>query len=211
MARKRASYDFYLIVATAVVLGVISVICVYGMFYFKFAEIQHLAPAVKTRYMEAMNQAVSPFVIALILLLGICVPKRLLPTVWLNRFAGALALVVGGVAVFHGVVAALKLCLIVTLALQVVVLALALGGSRHLTFERKGYWTRVGSSCMHLGLILFILDLFYYRSHQLHLVLFWVTTASTVIGMSGCFYAESIARLVGGRRGRRDGEDKSAG
>jgi len=202
MSGKRASYDFYLIVATALVLAVISGICVYGMFYFKLAEIHQMDAAVKAGYMESMNRAVSPFIIALILLLGVCVPKRLLSTAWLNRFALALLALVAVVAVARGVVAALKVNLLVTLALQVVVLVLSLAGSRRLSFEKKGYWVRVGSSCMHLGLILFILDLFYYKNLSLHLALFWVTTAATVIGMTGCFYSEAVSRLAGRLRRR---------
>jgi xanthosine utilization system XapX-like protein len=194
--RPRLSYDYYLVVATAAVLAAISVICVYGMFYFKFAELQHMPAAAKNLYMNRMNQAVSPFIIALIMLLGICVPKRLLPVKWLNRFALALLVVIGAVAFSFGVITALQVNLVITLALQCIVLGMALVGNEQLHFEKKGYWVRVGSSCMHLGLILFILDLFFYRHHNLHIVLFWVTTVACVVGMLGCFYSESIVRLV---------------
>ena len=34
---KKGSYDFYLILATAVVLAVISLICVWAMFHYKLA------------------------------------------------------------------------------------------------------------------------------------------------------------------------------
>lgn len=194
---KRKSYDYYLILATAIVLAVISAICVYGMFYFKFAELQHMPATAKALYMSRMNQAISPFIIALIMLLGICVPKRLLPVKWLNRFTLGLLTVVGVIAVLGGVVIALKVNLMITLVLQFIVLGLALFGNEQLHFEKKGYWVRVGSSCMHLGLILFILDLFFYRYHILHLVLFWVTTVSCVVGMLACFYSAAIVRLVG--------------
>lgn len=197
---KKPSYDFYLILATVVVLSIISGICVYGMFYFKFAQLQQMAAPVKAAYMERMNQIVSPFIIALIVILAVCVPKRLLPTDWLNRFALALLLVIGGVTWFGGVVTALQVALCLTLALQAVVLALALAGNQRLNFEKKGYWLRVGSSAMHLGLILFILDLFFYRHQTLHLALFWVTTVATVLGMTGCFYSPALAEMVAKRR-----------
>lgn len=198
--QKKPSYDFYLILATVVVLSIISGICVYGMFYFKFAQLQHMAAPVKAAYMERMNQIVSPFIIALIVILAVCVPKRLLPTAWMNRFALALLLVIGGVTWFWGVVTALQVALCLTLALQAVVLALALAGNQRLNFEKKGYWLRVGSSAMHLGLILFILDLFFYRHQTLHLALFWVTTVATVLGMIGCFYSPALAERVAKRR-----------
>ncbi len=194
--QKKTSYDYYLILATAVVLAIISGICVYGMFYFKFAQLQQMAAPVKNAYMERMNQAVSPFILALIVILAICVPKRLLPIAWLNRFALGLLLVIGGVSWIWGVVMALQVALCLTLALQCVVLGMAAAGSERLNFETKGYWLRVGSSSLHLGLVLFILDLFFYDRQALHLALFWVTTVATVFGMICCFYSPSLAGMM---------------
>ena len=73
---------------------------------------------------------------------------------------------------------------------------MALFGSQHLHFEKSGYWVRVGSTLVHLGLILFVLDLLLYNHLQLHLFLFWVTTGSTVLGMLFCFYSQEVAGLA---------------
>ena len=194
--RGKSNYDYYLILATTVVLFVISVICIYGMFYFKLAQVNQLAAVAKVNYMNTMNRVLAPFLIALIVLLGICVPKRLLPTVWLNRFS-VILVVCALVAGFIGdVKVSLVLVLAVSLVLQVVVLVMACAGSTELNFEKKGYWVRVGSSLLHLGLIVFVLDFFFYRFLTLHLVLFWITTVSLLLGMVFCFYAESFSRLV---------------
>ena len=194
--RGKSNYDYYLILATTVVLFVISVICIYGMFYFKLAQVNQLPAVAKVNYMNTMNRVLAPFLIALIVLLGICVPKRLLPTVWLNRFS-VILVVCALVAGFIGdVTVSLVLVLAVSLLLQVVVLVLAFAGSTELNFEKKGYWVRVGSSLLHLGLIVFVLDFFFYRFLTLHLVLFWITTVSLLLGMVFCFYAESFSRLV---------------
>ena len=200
--KKKGSYDYYLILATVGVLFVISLICVFGMFYFKAAQIQQMAPAVKAAYMNRMNTVVAPFVIMLIALLGICIPKRLLPARWLDWFAGGLLVVASGVSVVMGVVKGLLVVLFAALVLQVVVLGLAVAGSRRLHFEKTGYWVRVGSSLVHLGLVLFVLDLFFYEQQTLHLVLFWITTGATVAGMLCCFYSESVVRLIKGSRQR---------
>jgi hypothetical protein len=194
--RGKSNYDFYLILATTVVLFIISVICIYGMFYFKLAQVNQLATVEKINYMNTMNSVLAPFLIALIVLLGICVPKRLLPTVWLNRFSVMLVLFALVAAFLGDVKLSLVLVLVVSLVLQFVVLILACAGSTELNFEKKGYWVRVGSSLLHLGLIVFVLDFFFYRSLTLHLVLFWVTTVSLFLGMVFCFYAESFSRLV---------------
>lgn len=194
--KRKASYDYYLVLATAGVLFIISLVCIYGMFAFKLAQIQQMDAAVKFAYMDRMNRIVSPFLIILILLLGICVPKRLLPTAWLNRFAVALAAISLAISLAFGVKTALLAVLIATLVLQTVVLALALAGSERLHFEKSGYWLRVGSSLMHLGLVLFVLDLFFYKRPALHLTLFWVTTVSTILGMLFCFYSNAVAGLL---------------
>ena len=194
--RGKGHYDYYLILATSVVLFCISVFCIYGMFYFKFAQINQLPVAEKILYMDKMNEVMAPFLIGLILLLGICVPKRLLPTAWLNWFTVGLLLVALAVGIVWDVKMSLACVLIVSLVLQIIVLLLAAGGSEELIFEKKGYWVRVGSSLLHLGLILFVLDLLFYRYRNLHLVLFWITTAASLIGMVFCFYAETLSNLV---------------
>ena len=194
--RGKSNYDFYLILATTVVLFIISVICIYGMFYFKLAQVNQLTAVAKVNYMNTMNRVLAPFLIALIVLLGICVPKRLLPTVLLNRFSVMLVVFAIVAGLIGDVKVSLVLVLAVSLVLQVVVLIMACAGSTELNFEKKGYWVRVGSSLLHLGLIVFVLDFFFYRSLTLHLVLFWITTVSLLLGMVFCFYAESFSRLV---------------
>ena len=194
--RGKSSYDYYLILATTVVLFVISAICIYGMFYFKLAQVHQLPAVEKVGYMDSMNTVLAPFLIALIVLLGICVPKRLLPTSWLNWFSLVLVLLACAAGFIWGLRASLAFVLMVSCVLQMVVLFMALAGSKELNFEKRGYWVRVGSSLLHLGLILFTLDLFFYRYQVLHQVLFWITTISVLVGMVFCFYAESFSRLV---------------
>jgi len=197
--KRKSSYDFYLILATAIVLFVISMISIYGMFYFKFAQIQQMAPAVKITYMNRMNSFVAPFIICLILLLGICVPKRLLPTKLLNWFTAILLLGAILAGVFAGIRASLFVVLGASLLLQVIVLLLAIGGSKYLHFHKKGYWVRLGSSLIHLGLILFVLDLLLYERKNVHLFLFWITTGTSVVGMLFCFYADSVVGIIKGK------------
>lgn len=199
-APRRISLDYALLLATVGVLFALSVLCIYAMFAFKLAAVHQLPPPAKLAYLERMNAAVSPFIVALILLLGICVPRRLLPTSVLGWFAGLLALAWIGMSVWLGVRAGLVVVLAASLCLQVAVLLLALAGSERLHFARSGYWLRVGSSLVHLGLILFVLDLLLHRHQGLHLVLFWVTTGATVLGMGCSFYAPGLVRLLRGRQ-----------
>ena len=207
--KKTGSYDFHLILATAVMLFMISAICIYGMFYFKLAQIHQMATTVKIEHMNHMNNVISPFLIGLILLLGICVPKRLFPTTWLHRFSVALLILGIIVCLRLGIRSGLMFILTSSLILQVAVLLMAIGGSKRLTFEKKGYWLRVGSSLIHLGTILFILDLFFYKRQTLHSFLFWTTTVAVVLGMFFCFYSDRIVMLIK-RMGAYSGYDKLA-
>jgi hypothetical protein len=200
-AGRAGSIDYWLILATVGVLFAVSVICVYGMFYFKLASLEQLPPQEKAAFMTMMNRAIAPFIIGLILLLGICVPKRLLPASWLNRFAVVLSVSAVALSAWQGITVALTAVLAASLMLQLVVLGMAVAGSRRLYFEKSGYWVRVGSSLIHLGLILFVLDLLLYRHLFLHLFLFWVTTGACVLGMLLCFYAPTAAGIFR-RQGR---------
>lgn len=204
--KQKKSLDYSLILATVGVLFALSVLCVYGMFAFKFAAVHQMAPAAKLAYLERMNAVVSPFIVALILLLGVCVPKRLLPTRILGWFTAVLALAGAGVSAWLGIRAGLLVVLSASLLLQLLVLVLAVGGSEQLHFARSGYWLRVGSSLIHLGLILFVLDLLLYRQQTLHLFLFWVTTGATVLGMLCCFYAPGLLRFLSGQQRAAGGE-----
>jgi len=201
-SKKTASLDYYLILATVGVLFALSAICVFSMFYFKLAAVQLLPPAEKMAYLDQMNRVVAPFIITLIILLGICVPKRLLPARWLTRFAIGLAVIGTGVSIWQGIMTGLIVILAASLILQLVVLLMAVAGSKRLHFEKSGYWVRVGSSLVHLGFILFVLDLLLYKHLALHLFLFWVTTGSSLLGMLFCFYSQGVASGVRMIRGR---------
>ena len=205
--KQNTALDYQLILATVGVLFALSVLCVYSMFAFKFAAVHQMAPAAKLAFLERMNRVVAPFIVFLILLLGICVPKRLLPTRALSWFTAVLAVAWVALSLWLGIRAGLLAVLTASLLLQLLVLGMALAGSERLNFARSGYWLRVGSSLIHLGLILFVLDLLLYRHLALHLFLFWVTTAASVLGMLCSFYAPGLVGFLRGlRRAERGGE-----
>lgn len=204
--KQNTTLDYLLILATVGVLFALSVLCVYSMFAFKFAAVHQMAPAAKLAHLERMNRVVAPFVVVLILLLGICVPKRLLPTRALSWFTVVLAVAGVSLSAWLGVRAGLLAVLAASLLLQLLVLGMALAGSERLNFARSGYWLRVGSSLIHLGLILFVLDLLLYRHLALHLILFWVTTGASVLGMLCSFYAPGLVRFLRGPRRQGGGK-----
>jgi len=195
MKNRKATYDFYLILTTIGVLFAISLICIYAMFYFKAARIQEMSVGIKMLYMGRMNNFVSPFIIGLVFLVGLCIPKRLLSPKILVAYNSGLVIFIFAVWLVSGIKTALLATLIVSLVLQIIVLVMAVAGSQRLKFQANGYWIRIGSCPIHLGLILFILDIFFYKYQSLHLIIFWSTTASTISGMLLCFYPQVFVRV----------------
>ncbi len=194
--KKKINYDYILIVATAVTLFLIAVITVYGMFYFKFNEIaESESAAMKIMYYRKMNGLISPFVSVLLLILSICVPKRLFPTKILNITALLMLVLMIALTIIYGNITALTVILFIALALQLVVFLLVLFGLK-LHFEKEGYWTRVGSSMIHLGFILFVLDFIFLNSLKIHLTIFWISAIAISLGCIFTFYSPSFKQKV---------------
>ena len=199
---RRFNYDFVLILATVGILFLISLLCIGGMFYFKWAELQNVAPAIKIAFQEQMNNLLAPFLVALLLTLGLCIPNRLFPSRWLYAFIIMLGLTCLGSALVWGWREALLWMLVISAALQAIVLILVVLGWR-LKFLCEGYWNRLGSSLVHLGLILFCLDFFFLSHRDLHLGLFWVSAICIFIGMIVTFYAEGMMEWLRRRKDSR--------
>ena len=188
---RRFNYDFILILITVVILFLISILCIGGMFYFKWAELQQVTPAIKIAFQEQMNILLAPLLVALLVNLGLCIPKRLFPPRRLYAFIILLGLTGLGSALVWGWREALLWMLVISAALQSMVLILVVSG-RRLKFLCEGYWNRLGSSLVHLGLVLFCLDFFLLGRWDMHLVIFWISAICIFIGMIITFYAEGI-------------------
>jgi hypothetical protein len=196
---RRINYDFILILTTVVILFIISILCIGGMFYFKWAELQNVTPAIKIAFQEQMNSLLAPFLVALLLTLGLCIPKRLFPPRWLYAFIILLGLTGLCSALVWGWREALLWMLVISAALQAMVLILVVSG-QHLKFLCEGYWNRLGSSLVHLGLVFFCLDFFLLSRWNLHLVIFWISAICIFIGMIVTFYAEGMMEWLRRRK-----------
>jgi hypothetical protein len=192
--QRRINYDYILIIATTVVLFAIAIITVYGMFHFKFNQIaESNNVASKIAYYRGMNSLISPFVSVLLIILSICVPKRLFPFKVLNIFAVLMVILTVILTIIYNNITALTVILFISLGLQILVFVLVLFGMK-LHFEKEGYWTRVGSSLIHLGFILFVLDFIKLNDLEIHLIIFWISTISITLGCIFTFYTPSFGR-----------------
>jgi hypothetical protein len=198
--RRAIGWDLALVLLTALTLAAFGALALWGMFYYKSHAVQ---PGWSVPdFQEMMNRLATPLVVLLILWLVLCIPKRLFSRRALLAYsAGMLAL---GCAALLGYPAlmralgraplanggarfALGLVLALSALLQVAILALVLAGAR-LRFAGRGLALRAGSTLLHLGIVLFTLDLVALQGSPWHIPLFWVATGLLSAGCVLTFY-----------------------
>ncbi|MDO9518442.1 MAG: hypothetical protein Q7J10_10420, partial [Methanosarcinaceae archaeon] len=146
-------------------------------------------------YISMMNMYVYPFVLVLLLSLGLCIPKRIVPRTELIKATAVILLLTLIASIVGGIGLGMSFILIMSIAVQAVVLIMTIMKSGSLTFEREGYLIQIGSSLLHLGTILFIFDFASMRDSVYHIPIFWVVTLLIGIGTFMSFYPSEISKL----------------
>lgn len=185
-------------IITSAVLALIGLVCLYGIAYYTF--INDTVPGWTTTplynaYIDSMNHGIYPFIILLLVALGLCIPKRIVPRQSLLAaalFILGLTIVTG---IFAGITAGLTFLLAVSLAFQTAVMVMTVLGKSGLTYEREGYLVKTGSSMLHLGVVLFVFDFAGLRENNLHLAVFWAATILITIGTVLSFYPVEIGNI----------------
>lgn len=183
--RRAIGWDLALVLLTAGTLAAFGVLALWGMFHYK----THAAGPDwnVVAYQQMMNRLAAPFLVALILWLVLCIPKRIFSRRALLVYSGAI-LAVGALALpFRGLRFGLGVVLGLSAALQAVILVLVLAG-RRLHFAGQGLALRAGSSLAHLGLVLFTIDLVSLQGSPWHIPLFWLATGLLTAGSTLTFY-----------------------
>jgi len=196
---KPLGWDIILTILTALTLMAFGVLCLFGMFHFKFHSTGSSWSV--SAYQQMMNRLATPLVLLLILWLVLCIPKRLFSRKVLYGYSAAIlaaAAVAWGVSDF---VTALGLALVLSSILQTVILVLVLAGAR-LRFSRRGLPVRIGSSLIHLGFVLLCVDLVLLQGSPWHIPLFWVGTVFMTVGSIITFYFPRWKRGVGQGQGQ---------
>ena len=192
------NYDYYLIIVTSIALMMIGVVCVFGVWY--SYDLYTTNPNWQStmqypEYINMMNMYVYPFVLVLLLSLGLCIPKRIVPRTSLIKATFVILLLTLVASVVGGIEIGISFILLMSIAVQAVVLILTIMKSGALTFEREGYLIQIGSSLLHLGTVLFIFDFASMRDSVYHIPVFWVVTLLVGIGTFMSFYPSWISRL----------------
>jgi hypothetical protein len=202
---KPGTYDRYLMIITALILAVIGLICLYSIWY--YTSVDRITPGwtgtgLFEDYIDSMNHLVYPFIILLLVVLGLCIPKRIIPRQWLLS-AGSCIL---GLTIITALVADIKTSMVFLLFLsivfQTVIMILTVLRWHGLSYEREGYLIRTGSSMLHLGVVIFIFDFVSMRTSDYHIDVFWIATVLITAGTILSFYPGEIgAVLMYGRKG----------
>ncbi len=160
-------------------------------------------------YLWRMNAAAYPLVAGLLLVMGLCIPKRIVPARYLLPAGAALAAATSGVGLWRGATAGLAFLLGVSLLTQTAVVLLTLTRRGGLAFQKEGGLARLGSGLLHLGFVLFVLVAAVLEhlpaTRALALPAFWTAAALMLGGIAMAFYPELTARLARGGRAEQNG------
>jgi FtsH-binding integral membrane protein len=195
--RPDPGWDFLLVAATVAILGALGAQSLLGTLYSWWAyrtqpQWEH------TGYLEftrVMNLIGGPLVVALVVVMGLCVPKRIFPRRSLvvvsmaMLIAGALsALLSGSPAV------GLTVYLAAAALIQVAVVVLTLAGASGLGYLSEGRAAKAGSGLLHLGFIVFAIVVVALQDSPAMLPVFGVAAALLFGGSTMAFYARTSSR-----------------
>lgn len=189
-------WDYALTIVTVALLGTLGLQSFIGTGYVWWAEstIPGWQISGYPDFMLVMNVIAAPQVIALVIVMGLCVPKRLFDRT---------ALVIVSVAMLGVGVAAwawtgnaetgLAVFLALSALIQVAVVALTVAGVRGPSYLTEGRLVKTGSGLLHLGFIAFAYVVVALQDSVFMLPAFWIATFFTIAGTLMAFYADKLA------------------
>jgi hypothetical protein len=194
---RQRVWDFWLTIITVVVLAALGVQSFLGTGYVWWAERSipgwDAGPGYAS-YVTLMNQIAAPLILILVLVMGLCVPKRLFARRVLLAVSAAMVAV--GIVVW-GLTGELETGLAVYLSLaaiiQVAVVALTVAGVRGPSYLTEGRLTKTGSGLLHLGFILFGIVVVALQKSTWMLPVFSAAALFSIVGTAMAFYANRIA------------------
>ena len=190
-------YDYYFIILTSLILFAIGIVCLYAITYYNYLAVdpQWTRTGQYMDFINTMDSYLYPFVVMLLVTLGLCIPKRLLDRKLLVKVS-AVALGATIILTFtSNIEVALGYLLVVMIGIQSFVLILAFRRSKSLRFEKEGYIVRLGSTLLHLGIVIIIFNFVSLREVSYHITVFWVGTFFITVGNVLSFYPDRISRV----------------
>jgi hypothetical protein len=193
----RRSWDFSLTIATVAILGLLGVQSFVGTLYTWWAARTIAGWQQGTGYAEfvtLMNQIAAPLVVALVIVMGLCVPKRLFERRALVIVSAAM--VGAGIGVFlftSSLQSGLGTYLALSALIQAAVVVLTVAGVRGPSYLTEGRLTKTGSGLLHLGFIGVAFVIVTLERSNLMLPVFFASALCLAGGTALAFYAETLA------------------
>jgi len=187
-------YDYYLIIITTLILFGIGAVSLYGITYYNYLAVdgQWTKTAQYSQFIDEMNSYIYPFLVLLLISLGLCIPKRLFEQDMMIKSSALILGITVILTISSGLETGLGFILVVMTAVQAIVLILTIKKSRNIRFEKEGYVVRLGSSLLHLGIVIVIFDFVNLQNNPYHLVIFWFGVILITSGNIFSFYPEKI-------------------
>jgi hypothetical protein len=132
--------------------------------------------------------------------LGLCIPKRIISKKQLLAAGACLLGLTFIIEQLTSINTSLEFLLGVSILLQTAVVILTILQQGGLKYESEGYFIKVGSSMLHLGVVVFIFDFVSMRSSIHHISIFWVATVLIIAGTVLSFYSDKIRTCLISRR-----------
>ena len=201
---RQRSWDFALTIITMVLLaglGVQSFAGTFVVWWATRADSQWQQGPGYASYVTVMNEIAAPMIVALVVVMGLCVPKRLFSRrllLWVS-----LAMVtVGGVAglATSSLGTGLAVYLLLSAVIQLAVVVMTVAGVRGPSYLTEGRLTKTGSGLLHLGFIVFAVVVVALQKSPAMAPVFWLSAVLVGGGTALSFYANAIAwRRIGTR------------
>lgn len=190
-------YDFVLIILTVALLALLGGLCVYGTvhsFLASRADPGWARTPLYDAYVDLMNGVAYPLIIALLVVMGLCIPKRIVARrdlLWTSLIIVGAA---GAVTITLGATAGLTFLLVTSAVLQGAVTVATILRRGNLFYRKRAFAAQVGSALLHLGFVLVVLDISVLEPAGVAVAMpmFWAATILMLIGITLTFYHREI-------------------
>lgn len=193
----RSSWDFTLMVITVGLMASLGAQSLLGTAYswWAYRSIPGWEQAGQPGFIGVMNGIAAPQVVALVVVMGLCVPKRLLSRgALVGASAGMVVLGVVTAVATASVATGLAVYLAAAGVIQVLVIVMTLAGAHGLTYLSESRWAKAGSGLLHLGFIVMALVIVAFQHSSLMLPASMLSAVMLTAGSALAFYARPASR-----------------
>jgi hypothetical protein len=194
---RQRTWDFALTLVTMVLLAALGVQSFVGTFIVWWstrAEPTWQQGPGYASYVTVMNAVAAPMIVALVVVMGLCVPKRLFSRqllLWVSLAMVAVGAVAG--LATRSLADGLTVYLLLSAIIQLAVVVMTVAGVRGPSYLSEGRLTKTGSGLLHLGFIIFAVVVVALQKSPAMAPVFWLSAVLIGGGTALSFYANAIA------------------